>query len=88
MVDSNGHKSVTFSSDPKKLPTFIPGFHIRLVFSWEHSLGKPFLGPKLVMDRLPETMKKLVLERTVQCSRTVRFFVMFDMFEVRFWAKM
>ena len=47
MVDSsNGHKSVTFSSDPKKLPTFIPGFHIRLVFSWEHSLGKPFLGPK------------------------------------------
>ena len=29
----------------------------------------------------------LVLERTVRCSRTVRFFVMFDMFEVRFWAK-
>ena len=30
----------------------------------------------------------LVLERTVQCLRIVRFFVMFDMFEVRFWAKM
>ena len=30
----------------------------------------------------------LVLERTVRCSRTVRFFVMFDMFKVRFWAKM
>ena len=30
----------------------------------------------------------LVLERTVRCSRNVRFFVMFDMFEVRFWAKM
>ena len=30
----------------------------------------------------------LVLERTVQCSWTVWFFVMFDMFEVRFWAKM
>ena len=30
----------------------------------------------------------LVLERTVRCSRTVWFFVMFDMFEVRFWAKM
>ena len=34
------------------------------------------------------TLIILVLERTVQCSRTVRFFVMFDMFEVRFWAKM
>ena len=31
---------------------------------------------------------RVVLERTVQCSRTVRFFVMFDMFEVRYWAKM
>ena len=31
---------------------------------------------------------RLVLERTVRCSRSVRFFVMFDMFEVRFWAKM
>ena len=31
---------------------------------------------------------KLVLERTVRCSRTVRFLVMFDMFEVWFWAKM
>ena len=31
---------------------------------------------------------QLVLERTVQCSRTVRFFVMFNMFEVWFWAKM
>ena len=30
----------------------------------------------------------LVLERTVRCSRTVQFFVMFDMFEVRVWAKM
>ena len=30
----------------------------------------------------------LVLERTVRCSRTVQFFVMFNMFEVRFWAKM
>ena len=30
----------------------------------------------------------LVLEWTVRCSWTVRFFVMFDMFEVRFWAKM
>ena len=30
----------------------------------------------------------LVLEWTVRCSRTVQFFVMFDMFEVRFWAKM
>ena len=30
----------------------------------------------------------LVLEWTVWCLRTVRFFVMFDMFEVRFWAKM
>ena len=29
--------------------------------------------------------KELVLERTVRCSQTVRFFVMF---EVRFWAKM
>ena len=28
------------------------------------------------------------VEQTVRCSRTVRFFVMFDMFEVRFWAKM
>ena len=33
---------VTLSSDPKNLPTFIPGFHISLVASWEHSLGKPF----------------------------------------------
>ena len=31
---------------------------------------------------------RLVLERTVRCSWTVWFFVMFDMFEVRFWAKM
>ena len=31
---------------------------------------------------------KLVLERTVRCSQTVWFFVMFDMFDVRFWAKM
>ena len=31
---------------------------------------------------------RLVLELTVWCSRTVRFFAMFDMFEVRFWAKM
>ena len=30
----------------------------------------------------------LVLERTVQCSWTLQFFVMFDMFEVQFWAKM
>ena len=30
----------------------------------------------------------LVLEWTVRCSWTVQFFVMFDMFEVRFWAKM
>ena len=30
----------------------------------------------------------LVLEQTVRCSWTVWFFVMFDMFEVRFWAKM
>ena len=30
----------------------------------------------------------LVLERTVRCSRTVRFLVMFGRFEVRFWAKM
>ena len=30
----------------------------------------------------------VVLEWTVRCSRTVRFFVMFDMFKVRFWAKM
>ena len=30
----------------------------------------------------------LVLEWTVWCSRTVWFFVMFDMFEVWFWAKM
>ena len=30
----------------------------------------------------------VVLERTVRCSQTVRFFVMFYMFEVRFWAKM
>ena len=29
----------------------------------------------------------LVLERTVRCSRTVRFFVMFGRFEVRFWSK-
>ena len=28
------------------------------------------------------------VERTVRCSRTVWFFVMFDMFEVQFWAKM
>ena len=27
------------------------------------------------------------VERTVRCSRTVRFFVMFGMFGVRFWAK-
>ena len=32
-------------------------------------------------------MLGLVLERTVRCSRTVRFFVMFVMFEVWFWAK-
>ena len=32
--------------------------------------------------------QSIVLERTVRCSRIVRFFVMFDMFEVRFWAKM
>ena len=31
---------------------------------------------------------RLVLELTVWCSRTVRVFVMFDMFEVQFWAKM
>ena len=31
---------------------------------------------------------KIVLERTVRCSRIVQFFVKFDMFEVRFWAKM
>ena len=31
---------------------------------------------------------QIVLEWTVQCSQTVRFFVMFDMFEVQFWAKM
>ena len=30
----------------------------------------------------------VVLEWTVRCSWTVWFFVMFDMFEVRFWAKM
>ena len=30
----------------------------------------------------------LVLEWTVRCLRTVQFFVMFDMFEVQFWAKM
>ena len=30
----------------------------------------------------------LVLERTVRCLWTVQFFVMFDMFEVRFWVKM
>ena len=30
----------------------------------------------------------LVLELTVWCSWTVQFFVMFDMFKVRFWAKM
>ena len=30
----------------------------------------------------------IVLERTVRCLWTVRFFVMFNMFEVRFWAKM
>ena len=30
--------------------------------------------------------KKLVLEWTVHCSRTIQFFVMFDMFEVWFWA--
>ena len=30
----------------------------------------------------------IVLEQTVRCSWTVQFFVMFDMFEVRFWAKM
>ena len=28
------------------------------------------------------------MERTVRCSWTVQFFVMFDMFEVQFWAKM
>ena len=31
---------------------------------------------------------RLVLERTVRCSRTVRFLVMFGRFEVRFLAKM
>ena len=30
----------------------------------------------------------LVLERTVRCSRTVWFLMMFGRFEVRFWAKM
>ena len=30
----------------------------------------------------------LVLEHTVWCLQTVQFFVMFDMFEVQFWAKM
>ena len=30
----------------------------------------------------------LVLQRTIWCSQTVPVFVMFDMFEVRFWAKM
>ena len=33
------------------------------------------------------SVQKIVLERTVRCSRTVRFFVLFDMFEVQFWAK-
>ena len=32
--------------------------------------------------------KLVVLERTVRCSRTVRFLVKFGRFEVRFWAKM
>ena len=32
--------------------------------------------------------QNLVLERTVQCSRTVRVLVMFGRFEVRFWAKL
>ena len=30
---------------------------------------------------------RLVLEHTVWCSQTIQFFVMFDMFENRFWAK-
>ena len=30
----------------------------------------------------------VVLEWTVWCLRTVQFFVKFDMFKVRFWAKM
>ena len=42
----------------------------------------PFLCAVLLFE------KKLVLEWTVQCSRTVWFFVMFDMFEVQIWTKM
>ena len=41
------------------------------------------------MTTTPKFVRRsLVLEWTVRCLRTVRFFVMFDMFEVRFSAKM
>ena len=34
------------------------------------------------------SQKEVVLEQTVQCSQTVQFFVVFDMFEVQFLAEM
>ena len=46
---------------------------------WESHLLKKFKQ---------SSQKEVVLEQTVQCSRTVWFFVMFDMFKVWFWAKM
>ena len=59
---------------------------------WSLDRGSLFTGKRSILvlhHRLnPIFGNSLVLEWTVRCSRTVRFFVMFDMFEVRFWAKM
>ena len=54
------------------------------IFLWQFSMR--LLGVFEVWSCCYVT--RLVLEHTVWCSWTVQFFVMFDMFKVRFWAKM
>ena len=55
--------------------------------SLESHVGSARVGFSLE-ENTKQYINYIVLKRTVRCSWTVQFFVMFDMFEVRFWAKM
>ena len=55
---------------------------------WQPNNSLDFIDTWSPPTSSSSTHSPLVLEWTVWCSWTVQFFVMFDMFGVRFWAKM
>ena len=84
--------SVQLLCDQTSLGTYSLMFTNCSVFCDVRHVQSLVLGQNVMCESIRSLVllfvTRLVSEHTVWCSWTVQFFVMFNMFKVRFWAKM